>query len=168
MYHTEIVNIKPFENKVYLSSPTMHGKELAFITDAIEKNWVSTVGENVNEAEKIVAETIGCQYAVGLSCGTSALHLCIKLAGVKQGDVVFTSDTTFSATVNPIVYEGGIPIFIDTEYDTWNMDPVALEKAFELYPQTKVVVVANLARSIKGTTQVKSSNINAFRQITKY
>lgn len=106
--------IQPLENKVYLSSPTMHGKELAFVTDAIEKNWVSTVGENINEVERSIAERIGCHYAVGLSCGTAALHLCMKLAGVKPGDFVFTSDTTFSATVNPIVYEGGIPVFIDT------------------------------------------------------
>lgn len=136
--------IKPFEKKIWLSSPTMHGKEIEFITDAIDKNWVTTAGENINDVEDTIAKIVGCKYAVGLSCGTSALHLCMKLAGVKPGDMVFTSDTTFDATVNPITYEGGIPVFIDTEYDTWNMDPVALEKAFEMYPQVKVVVVANL------------------------
>ena len=136
--------IKPFEKKIWLSSPTMHGKEIEFITDAIDKNWVTTAGENINNVEDTIAKFVGCKYAVGLSCGTSALHLCMKLAGVKPGDMVFTSDTTFDATVNPITYEGGVPVFIDTEYDTWNMDPVALERAFEIYPQVKVVVVANL------------------------
>lgn len=136
--------IKPFEKKVWLSSPTMHGEELKYITEAYETNWMSTVGKNIDEAEKLACEKVGCKYAVGLSAGTAALHMAVKLAGVKQGDKVFCSDMTFCATVNPIVYEGGIPVFIDTEYDTWNMDPVALEKAFELYPEVKVVVVAHL------------------------
>ncbi len=134
----------PFENKVWLSSPTMHGEELKYMTEAFETNWMSTVGENINEVERQVAEKIGCKYAVALSCGTGALHLAMKLAGIKRGDYVFCSDMTFAATLNPVVYEGGIPVFIDTEYDTWNMDPVALEKAFELYPDVKVVVVAHL------------------------
>ena len=136
--------IKPFEKKVWLSSPTMHGEELKYITEAYETNWMSTVGKNIDEAEKLACEKVGCKYAVGLSAGTAALHMAVKLAGVKQGDKVFCSDMTFCATVNPVVYEGGIPVFIDTEYDTWNMDPVALEKAFELYPEVKVVVVAHL------------------------
>lgn len=130
--------------KIYLSSPTMHGDELKYMKQAYDTNWMSTVGENINEVEKQIAEKIGCGYAVALSCGTASLHLCMKLAGVKKGDTVFASDMTFGATVNPIVYEGGIPVFIDTEYDTWNMDPIALEKAFELYPDTKVVVCVNL------------------------
>ncbi len=134
----------PFENKVWLSSPTMHGEELKYMTEAFETNWMSTVGENINEVERQAAEKIGCKYAVALSCGTAALHLAMKLAGIKRGDYVFCSDMTFAATLNPVVYEGGIPVFIDTEYDTWNMDPVALEKAFELYPDVKVVVVAHL------------------------
>lgn len=134
----------PFKNKVWLSSPTMHGEELKYMTEAFETNWMSTVGENINEVERQVVEKIGCKYAVALSCGTAALHLAIKLAGVKRGDYVFCSDMTFAATLNPVVYEGGIPVFIDTEYDTWNMDPVALEKAFELYSDVKVVVVAHL------------------------
>lgn len=138
------MDIKPFENKVWLSSPTMHGEELKWMTDAFEKNWMSTVGENINEVEKSVAAKIGCKFAVALSSGTASLHLCMKLAGIKPGDLVFCSDMTFSATVNPVTYEGGIPVFIDTERDTWNMDPVALEKAFEIYPNVKVVVVANL------------------------
>lgn len=130
--------------KVWLSSPTMHGDELKYITEAYETNWISTVGANINEVEKQMCEKVGCKYAVALSAGTAALHLAVKLAGVKPGDKVFCSDMTFDATVNPVVYEGGVPVFIDTEYDTWNMDPVALEKAFEIYPDVKVVVIAHL------------------------
>ena len=122
----------------------MHGDELKYITEAYETNWMSTVGENINEIEKQISQKVGCKYAVALSSGTATLHLAVKLAGVKPGDHVFCSDMTFGATVNPVVYEGGIPIFIDTEYDTWNMDPVALEKAFEMYPDVKVVVLVHL------------------------
>ncbi len=130
--------------KVWLSSPTMHGDELKYVTEAYETNWMSTVGANINEVEKQMCEKVGCKYAVALSAGTAALHLAVKLAGVKPDDKVFCSDMTFDATVNPVVYEGGVPVFIDTEYDTWNMDPVALEKAFEIYPDVKVVVIAHL------------------------
>ncbi len=136
--------LKPFEKKVWLSSPTMHGDEIKYIEEAYKTNWMSTVGENIDEIEKLICKITGNKYSIALANGTSALHLAIKLAGVKPGDKVFCSDMTFSATVNPIVYEGGIPIFIDTEYDTWNMDPEALEKAFELYPDVKVVVIAHL------------------------
>ena len=135
---------KPFEPKIYLSSPTMHGEELQYVTEAYETNWMSTVGKNINEVERLTCEKVGCRYSVALSCGTAALHLAVKLAGVKPGDTVFCTDMTFDATVNPVLYEHATPIFIDTEYDTWNMDPVALEKAFELYPNTRVVVLANL------------------------
>lgn len=138
------MELKPFETKIWLSSPTMHGEELKYMKEAYDTNWMSTVGANINAVEKEVSEYVGCKYAVALSAGTSALHLAMKLAGVKQGDYVFCSDMTFDATVNPVVYEGGIPVFIDSERDTWNMDPVALEKAFEIYPDVKVVVVANL------------------------
>lgn len=134
----------PFEKRIYLSSPTMHGAELQYMTEAYETNWMSTVGANITEVEQLVAAKIGCKHAVALSSGTAALHLAMKLAGVTPGDKVFCSDMTFSATVNPIVYEGGVPVFIDTEHDTWNMDPRALEKAFETYPDVKVVVLANL------------------------
>lgn len=144
MFDREKVKITPFEKKVYLSSPTMHGEELFYMKEAFDTNWMSTVGANINEAERLVCEKTGSKYAVALTCGTAALHLAVKLAGVKPGDRVFCSDLTFAATVNPVVYEGGVPVFIDTEYDTWNMDPVALEKAFELYPDVKVVVVAHL------------------------
>lgn len=148
--------IKRFEKKVWLASPTMHGDELKWVTDAIEKNWVSTVGENINESEKLVQEKIGRKYAVGLSSGTAALHLAIRLAGEKlygpqdvnvgtlTGKKVFCSDMTFDATVNPVAYEGGEAVFIDTETDSWNMSPEALEKAFELYPEVRLIVVAYL------------------------
>ncbi len=134
----------PFPNKVWLATPTMHGDELRYVTEAYETNWMSTVGQNINEVERLAAEALGCKYAVALSCGTAALHLAVKLAGIKLGDHVFCTDMTFAATVNPVMYEGAIPVFIDTEYETWNMDPVALERAFELYPDTRVIMIANL------------------------
>ena len=149
-------DIKPFENKVWLSSPTMHGEEIEFVKEAYETNWMSTVGKNINEVEKQIADFIGCKYAVALSCGTASLHLSVKLAGIDaygipkvghgalEGKKVFCSDMTFDATVNPVVYEGGEPVFIDTEKDSWNMDSVALEKAFEIYPEVKIVVMAHL------------------------
>ena len=136
--------MKPFEKKVWLSSPTMHGDEIKYVKEAYETNWMSTVGENINEIERITCKKVGCKYSVALSSGTAALHLAVKLAGVKPGDKVFCSDMTFSATINPITYEGGIPVFIDTEYESWNMDPKALKKAFEIYPDVKVIVVAHL------------------------
>ena len=130
--------------KIWLSSPTMHGEELQYMREAFETNWMSTVGANINEVERITAEKVGCKYAVALSAGTAALHLCVKLAGVKPGDKVLCTDMTFAATVNPVVYECGEPVFIDTERETWNMDPAALEKAFALYPDVKTVIAANL------------------------
>ena len=148
--------ITPLEKKVWLSSPTMHGDEQHWVDDAIQTNWVSTVGANINEVEKIAAEKIGRKYAVALSAGTAALHLALKLAGERiygqpkvghgtlEGCKVFCSDVTFDATVNPVAYEGGEAVFIDTEYDTWNMDPEALKKAFELYPDVKIVVLVHL------------------------
>ena len=147
---------EPFENKVWLSSPTMHGDELKYVTEAYETNWMSTVGANINEAERMMAQKVGCRYAVALSSGTAALHLAVRLSGERlygqtetgkgalNGHKVFCSDMTFSATLNPVVYEGGVPVFIDTEYDSWNMDPAALEKAFALYPDVKLIVVAHL------------------------
>ena len=138
------MEFKPFEKKVWLSSPTMHGDEMKYIQEAYETNWMSTVGKNINEVEKITCEKIGCKYSVALSAGTAALHLAVKAAGVKPGDKVFCSDMTFDATVNPVVYEGGVPVFIDSEYETWNMDPKALEKAFEMSPEVKVVVIVHL------------------------
>ena len=148
--------IKPFEKKVWLASPTMHGEEQEWINDAFAKNWITTAGENINEIEKMVAAKIGRKQAVALSCGTAALHLAIKLAAEKfygmpavghgslEGKKVFCSDMTFDATLQSVLYENGTPIFIDTEYDSWNMDPVALVKAFEMYPEVKLIVVAHL------------------------
>ncbi len=133
-----------FEKKVWLATPTMHREELEYVKEAFDKNWITTAGDNVNESERLAAQKVGCKYAVALSSGTAALHLAVRLAGVKPGDYVFCTDMTFAATVNPVQYEKAIPVFIDTEYDTWNMDPVALEKAFEMYPGTKVVIVVNL------------------------
>ena len=138
------MNFNKFKDKVWLASPTMHGDEMKYVTEAYNTNWMSTVGANINEVERMTCEKVGCKYSVALSAGTAALHMAVKLAGVKPGDKVFCSDVTFDATVNPVVYEGGVPVFIDTEYDTWNMDPAALEKAFEIYPDVKVVVAAHL------------------------
>ena len=147
--------MEPFKNKIWLSSPTMHGEELEYIKQAYNSNWMSTVGENINEVEKIAASKAQVKYAVGLSSCTAALHLCCKLAGERlygrpaishgalENKRVFCSDMTFDATLNPVVYEGGIPIFIDTD-EYWNMDPVALEKAFELYPDVRLVICAEL------------------------
>ena len=149
-------DIKPFESKVWLSSPTMHGDELKYIEEAYHTNWMSTVGENIQQVETISAEKAGVKYSVALTNCTAVLHLCVKLAGERlygkpaighgavEGKRVFCSDMTFSATLNPVVYEGGIPVFIDTERDTWNMDPAALKKAFEIYPDVKLVVLAHL------------------------
>lgn len=148
--------IVPFENKVWLSSPTMHGEEQKWVDEAIRTNWVSTVGPNIDAVEAMMAEYVGAKYAVGLSCGTAALHLATKLAGEKlygqakpnqgtlQGHRVFCSDVTFDASINPVAYEDGEAVFIDTEYDTWNMNPEALEKAFQLYPDVRLVIIAHL------------------------
>lgn len=135
--------MQPFAKKLYLSSPTMHGEELVYMKEAFDTNWMSTVGENIDQAEKQIAQKLG-GYAVALSSGTAALHLAMKLGGIKPGDLVFSSDMTFSATTNPVVYEGARQVFIDTERDTWNMDPEALEQAFSIYPGVKAVVLANL------------------------
>ena len=148
--------LEPFSSRIWLSSPTMHGDEHRWVDEEIQTNWVSTVGRNIDEAEKSIASYIGCRYTVGLSAGTAALHLATKLAGERlygqagpnhgtlEGKKVFCSDVTFDASVNPVAYEDGDAVFIDTEYDTWNMSPEALEKAFELYPDTKLIVLAHL------------------------
>ncbi|HEL2123053.1 TPA: aminotransferase class I/II-fold pyridoxal phosphate-dependent enzyme [Streptococcus suis] len=136
--------VEPFKNKVWLASPTMHGDELEYMKEAYDTNWMTTAGSNINALEEMIKEYTNSEQVVALSSGTSALHLAMKLAGIKGGDYVFCSDVTFSATANPITYEGGIPVFIDSEYETWNMDPDALEKAFEIYPDVKVVVLVHL------------------------
>lgn len=156
MFISEKHHFDKFEEKVWLSTPTMYPDSMDYVMEAYRTNWMSTIGANINEVERIVCEIVGCKYAVALSAGTAALHLAIKLAGEQvygkpavgkgalNGRYVAASDMTFDATVNPIVYEGGIPVFVDTEYDTWNMDPVSLEKAFQMYPEIKVVVFAHL------------------------
>ena len=168
MFNPEKIAFGPMKEKVWLSTPTMHGEELKYVTEAYKTNWMSTVGENINAVEEQIAQKIGCQYAVALSSGTSALHLSMKMAGERlygmpklgegalQNKRVFCSDMTFCATVNPIVYEGGIPVFIDSERETWNMDPVALEKAFEIYPEVRLVVIANLYGSPSKMEELKA------------
>ncbi|WP_458449499.1 DegT/DnrJ/EryC1/StrS family aminotransferase [Fibrobacter sp.] len=148
--------MKRFEKRVWLASPTMHGEELRYMQEAYETNWMSTVGKNIDEVERLVAEKVGVKYAVALSAGTAALHLGTRLAGVRlfgvpragegalRGQKVFCSDMTFAATLNPVAYENGEAVFIDSERDTWNMDPVALEKAFEIYPDVRLVVLVHL------------------------
>lgn len=163
--------ITPFEKRVLLASPTMHktqdGKswiELEYVREAFETNWITCAGSNLNALEPILADYLGTTHVVGLSCGTAAIHLAVKLAasrlygsssgistpdrigagGCLYGKRVFCTDLTFDATVNPILYEGGEPVFIDSEYETWNMDPKALEKAFDIYPEVKLVVAAHL------------------------
>lgn len=153
-HHTS--DIRPFSERIWLSSPTMHGDEVKYMMEAYDTNWMSTVGKNLDEIEKQIAQLVGVKYAVALSAGTAALHLAIKLAGEKvygqarpdEGTLrlrkVLCSDLTFDASINPVAYEDGEAVFIDTEYDTWNMDPAALEKAFALYPEAKIVVFAHL------------------------
>ena len=156
MFNPEKHRFEPFDSKVWLSSPTMHGEELKYMTEAYATNWMSTVGVNIDEVERIAAEYVGVRHAVVLASGTAALHLAVKLAGIEaygmpamgrgalEGRRVFCSDMTFDATVNPVVYEGGIPVFIDTESESWNMDPESLQKAFEMYPEVRIVVMAHL------------------------
>ena len=139
-----MMNFEAFKNKIWLATPTVHCDEMKYVTEAFDTNWITTEGSNLVEIERRVCEKVGCKYAVALTNGTAALHLAVKLAGVKAGDTVFCTDMTFHASVNAIVYEKAVPVFIDTEYDTWNMDPVALERAFELYPDTKVIMTVNL------------------------
>ena len=156
MAFKKTTDIRPFDKRLYLSSPTMHGDEARYMMEAYETNWMSTVGKNIDEVEKQVAEFTGVKHAVALSAGTAALHLAVKLAGEKfygqarpdegtlRSGKVLCSDVTFDASVNPVAYEDGEAVFIDTEYDTWNMDPEALEKAFQIYPEAKLVVLAHL------------------------
>ncbi|MBQ3052764.1 MAG: aminotransferase class I/II-fold pyridoxal phosphate-dependent enzyme [Clostridia bacterium] len=138
-----------FEKRIFLSTATVHGEEMQFIKEAFDKNWIAPLGFNCDGFEAEMSEYLSqnlddTYHCLALSAGTAALHLAMKLAGVKAGDTVFCSDTTFAATVNPVSYEGAKQVFIDSEFDTWNMDPVALQKAFEKYPNTKVVVLAHL------------------------
>ena len=160
--------IKPFENKIWLSSPTMHGEEQRWVDETIQTNWVSTVGANIDAVEAKMAKYVGANYAVGLSCGTAALHMATRLAaeklygqarpdeGTLRGHKVFCSDMTFDASINPVAYEDGEAVFIDTERETWNMDPKALEKAFALYPDVKLIVIAHLYGTPGKIDEIKS------------
>lgn len=132
------------KKKVYLSSPTMNGNEMKYIQEAFDTNWVAPLGKNVDEFEKELAAYVGAGHAAALSAGTAALHLAVRLAGIKQGDVVLSSSLTFAATCNPVCYEGGKLVFIDSEKETWNMSPEALEEGFRKYPETKAVLLAHL------------------------
>lgn len=132
------------KKRIYLSSPTMHGEEQAFVQEAFDTNWVAPLGPNVNAFEKEMADFTGCGHAAALASGTAAIHMALRLLGIKQGDVVFVSDLTFSASCNPIVYENGTPVFIDAEPDTWNMSPQALKRAYEKYPNPKAVICVHL------------------------
>lgn len=149
-------NIEPFDEKIWLSSPTMHGEELKYMEEAYASNWMSTVGIHIDKIEGQLAEYVGVKYVVALSSGTAALHLAVRLAGERlygtpqagigslAGHKVFCSDMTFGATVNPVAYEGGEAVFIDSERDTWNMSPEALEYAFRRYRDVKLVVYVHL------------------------
>lgn len=134
------------KKKLFLSSPHMsnEGYELEFVKDAFEKNWIAPLGENVNKFEEELAAYVNSEHAAALSAGTAAIHMAFKALEIGEGDIVFCSDLTFSATVNPIIYQGATPVFIDSEEQTWNMDPVALEKAFEKYPNVKAVIIVHL------------------------
>lgn len=137
------------DKRIPLATPTMHGEEMVYVQEAFDKNWIAPLGFNCDGFEKEMGEYLssgldGEAHTLCLCSGTSALHLALKLAGMKRGDIVLCSDMTFAATVNPISYEGGVQVFIDSERDTWNMDPLALEEAFKKYPEAKIVMLAHL------------------------
>ena len=150
------MDIKRFDKRIYLASPTMHGEEQQYVQEAFDTNWVSTVGANLTELEKGICEKIGASNGLALSAGTAALHLAVKLAGVKQDDVVLAQSLTFDASVNPVMYEKGKLVFVDSERETWNMDPKALEKAFEKYPNAKAVICVNLYGTPSKLDEIRS------------
>ncbi|MED3781072.1 aminotransferase class I/II-fold pyridoxal phosphate-dependent enzyme [Heyndrickxia sporothermodurans] len=132
--------------RIFLSSPHMsdEGYEMEYIKEAFDTNWIAPLGENVNQFETELAAKVGSKAAAALSSGTAAMHLALKAAGVGEGDIVFCPTLTFSATANPIIYQNATPVFIDSDYETWNLSPKALEEAFEKYPNVKVVIVVHL------------------------
>lgn len=132
------------KKRIYLSCPTMHGDEQRFVQEAFDTNWVAPLGPNVNAFEKEMTEYVGVSHASALSAGTAAIHLALRVLGIGEGDVVFVPSLTFSATCNPVVYEKAVPVFIDSERDTWNMSPEALAKAFQKYPDAKAVIAVHL------------------------
>lgn len=129
---------------IYLSSPTMNGREMKYINEAFETNWIAPLGKNVDEFEKEIANKAGVKYGAALTSGTAAIHMALKCAGIEKNDIVICSTLTFAASCNPILYEGAIPVFVDSEYETWNMDPVLLRKALQIYPEAKAVITVNL------------------------
>lgn len=137
---------KKEKKRIYLSSPHMsdEGYEQQYVHQAFETNWIAPLGENVDQFEKELANKVGAKDAAALSSGTAAIHMALKAAGVGEGDIVFCSSLTFSASANPIIYQNATPVFIDSDYETWNMSPEALEKAFEKYPEAKAVIVVHL------------------------
>ena len=134
------------EKKIYLSSPHMsdEGYEMEYIKEAFESNWIAPLGPNVDNFEKEFAAKIGAKHSVALSSGTAAIHMALKAAGVEKGDIVFCQSLTFAGTANPIIYQNAVPVFIDSDLKTWNMDPEALETAFKKYPNVKAVIVVHL------------------------
>lgn len=132
--------------RIFLSSPHMssEGYEQQYVKEAFDTNWIAPLGENVNKFEQELSEYVGSKNAAALSAGTAAIHMAFKALDVKEGDIVFCSTLTFAATANPIIYQNATPVFIDSEKDTWNMDPKALEKAFEKYPNPKAVILVHL------------------------
>ena len=131
---------------IYLASPHMseEGYEQKYVKEAFDTNWIAPLGKNVNEFEKELASYVGAKDGAALCTGSAAIHLALKAAGVKEGDIVFCQDLTFSATVNPVIYEKAVPVFIDSDYETWNMSAEALERAFEKYPDVKAVMPVHL------------------------
>lgn len=132
--------------KIYLSSPHMsdEGYERKYIDEAFETNWIAPLGANVDGFERELSEKVGAKHAAALSSGTAAIHMALKAVGVEKDDIVFCQSLTFSATVNPVIYQNATPVFIDSDYKTWNMDPDALEAAFKKYPKVKAVLVVHL------------------------
>lgn len=132
--------------RIFLSSPHMsdEGFEMEYVKEAFDTNWIAPLGENVNGFERELAEKVGSKAAAALTSGTAAIHLALKAAGVGEGDIVFCPTLTFSATANPIIYQNATPVFIDSNYETWNMCPKALEEAFQKYPEVKAVIVVHL------------------------
>lgn len=136
--------MKNNKSRIYLSTPTMNGQEMRYIQDAFDTNWIAPLGKNVDEFEKQVTSYIGCGYGTALCAGTAAIHLAVKLADIQEGDIVLSSSLTFAATCNPVVYEKGRLVFVDSEKETWNMSPDALEEGLKKYPQAKAVILAHL------------------------
>ncbi len=143
--------------RIWLSTPTIHGEEQLFVKEAFDTNWVAPLGKNVTEFENEMAAFVGVKAAAAMTAGTHALHLAVKLAGVKEGDIVICSDLTFAATVNPVSYENGTQVFVDSERDTWNMDPAALKIALEKYKgRVKAVMLVHLYGTPSKIDEIKA------------